>query len=356
MVMSREVLPRISDAEVEVLDQLLSSEAGLKHKHAVRVQAVLGRANGRGTVELAEALRVHPVSISQWVRLFNEEGIEALVRDATRRPGKAPISRDVEKEVCRIVANERPEGATHWSTREVAKRVGISHTKVNQILREHGLKPHLVKSFRTSADPEFEQKMEDVVGLYLDPPENAIVFCLDEKSQIQALERAQPILPLRAGIPERQSHDYIRHGTTTLFAALNVGSGRVIGNCRARHTGADYLEFLKLLDKKSPKGMVLHLILDNVSSHKTKEVREYLEGKSSRFVVHYTPTHASWLNLIERWFAEVATKQVRRGSWTNVKEMERALLQYIKHWKGKKFVWTKSSAQIMDAIAKATKD
>ena len=356
--MSREVLPEIAEAEVEVLDHLLRSEARLKHKHAVRVQAVLGRASGRGTMELAEALRVHPVSISQWVRLFNEQGIEALVRDATRQPGKAPITDDVEKDVLRIVGHEEPEGETHWSTRSVAKRVGISHTKVNQILREHGLKPHLVKTFRTSDDPEFEQKLADVVGLYLDPPENSIVFCVDEKSQIQALERAQPILPLRPGIPERQSHDYIRHGTTTLFAALNVASGKVIGECRARHTGADYLAFLELVDKKSPKTMALHLIVDNVSSHKTKEVKAYLESKTARFVVHYTPTHASWLNLIERWFAEVATKQVRRASWTSVKEMERALLNYIKHWnkQRKKFVWTKSSAQIMDAIAKATKD
>jgi transposase len=319
---------------------------------------VLGRAGGRGTVELAEALRVHPVSISGWVHLFNEAGIEALVHDATRHPGKAPIGGEVEKEVCRLVANERPVGATHWSTREVAKRVGISHTKVNQILSEHGLKPHLVKSFRSSEDPQFRQKMEDVVGLYLDPPENSIVFCLDEKSQIQALERAQPILALRPGIPQRQTHDYIRHGTTTLFAALDVASGKVIGDCRARHTGADYLRFLKLVDNKSPKNVVLHLIVDNVASHKTKEVREYLKAKAPRFVVHYTPTHSSWLNLIERWFAEVATKQVRRSSWQSVKEMERALLQYIKHWnkQGKKFVWTKSSAQILGAIAKATRD
>jgi transposase len=355
--MSREVLPEIEEAEV--LDQLLRSEARLKRKHAVRVQAVLGRASGRGTVELAEALRAHPVSISQWVRLFNEQGIEALACGATRQPGKAPITDEVEREVLRIVGHEEPEGATHRSTRAVAKRVGISHTKVSQILKEHGLKPHLVKTFPNGNDPEFEQKLEDVVGLYLAPPANSIVFCLDEKSRIQALERAQPILPLRPGIPERRSHDYIRHGTTTLFAALNVASGKVIGESQARHTGSDFLAFLKLVDKNSPKAMVLHLIVDNVSSHKAKEVKAYLESKSERFVVHYTPTHpSSWLNLIERWFAEVATKQVRRASWTSVKEMERALLDHIKHWnkRGKKFVWTKNSAEIMDAIAKATKD
>ncbi len=356
--MSRDILPEIEEAEKELLDQLLRAPAGLKHKHAVRVQAVLGRAEGRGTMELAATLRVHPVSISGWVRLFNEDGVEGLIRDKSRQPGKAPVSREVVNEVCRIVAHEKPQGSTHWSTRTVAKRVGISHTKVHQILQERGLKPHLVKRFRSSNDPQFRQKMEDVVGLYLDPPENAIVFCVDEKSQIQALERSQPILPLRPGVPERQTHDYMRHGTTTLFAALNVASGKVIGACRDRHAGTDYLEFLKLLARKTPAGTQLHLIVDNVSSHKTSEVNEYLKSSGGRFVVHYTPTHSSWLNLIERWFAEVATKGVRRGSWTSVKELEHALLDFIRHWnkQKRKLVWTKTSGQIRKAIAKATKD
>ena len=268
------------------------------------------------------------------------------------------MSAEVEQEVYRIVAKDKPDGATHWSTRTVAKKVGISHTKVHQILQARGLKPHLVKRFRSSDDPEFDEKLEDVVGLYLDPPENAVVLCVDEKSQIQALERAQPILPLRPGIPERQTHDYERHGTTTLFAALNVASGKVIGVCRTRHRGVEYLEFLKLLDRRNAKGMKLHVMADNVSSHKTKEVGEYLETKSERFSVHYTPTHSSWLNLVERWFAEVATKRVRRGSWSSVKELEGALLEYIKHWneQGRRFVWTKDAEAIKKSIETATRD
>ena len=351
-------MPAIDEAEIELLEQLLRLSNDLKHKHAVRVQAVLGRARGKGTMDLAQSLCVHPMSISKWVRMYNERGVEGLVRDATRPAGKARVSREVESEVYRIVAKEKPEGSTHWSTRAVAKKVGISHTKVHQILQARGLKPHLVKRFRTSDDPEFERKLDDVVGLYLDPPENAVVLCVDEKSQIQALERAQPILPLRAGIPERQTHDYERHGTTTLFAALNVASGKVIGVCRPRHRGVEYLQFLRTLDRRNPKGMMLHVIVDNVSSHKTKEVREYLEKKGERFSMHYTPTHSSWLNLVERWFAEVATKQVRRGSWSSVKELEGALLEYIKHWnkQGRSFVWTKDAQTIKKSIEKATKD
>ena len=186
------------------------------------------------------------------------------------------MSQDVINRVLKLVQSKRPEAATHWSTREIAKQIGISHTKVHQILRAHDLKPHLVEHFRTSDDPDFEQKLEDVVGLYLNPPENAIVLSIDEKSQVQALERAQPILPLRPGIPERQTHDYERHGVTNLYAALNVASGQVIGTCADRHRAEEYIEFLKLVDQNTPRGKVLHLIVDNASSHDTKAVRDYL--------------------------------------------------------------------------------
>jgi transposase len=220
------------------------------------------------------------------------------------------------------------------------------------------LKPHLVKRFRASEDPDFERKLEDIVGLYLNPPENAIILCIDEKSQVQALERAQPILALRPGIPERQTHDYERHGVTNLYAALNVLSGKVIGTCADRHRQQEYIEFLQLVDSSTPKRKVLHLIVDNASSHNTKAVREYLEQSPGRFVVHFTPTHASWLNLIERWFAEITTKQIRRGSWTSVKDLERAVMDYIHHWNesGRRFRWTKSSKQIVERVRKATGD
>jgi transposase len=224
----------------------------------------------------------------------------------------------------------------------------ISHTKVHQILQEDGLKAHLLKRFRISSDPEFEQKLEDVVGLYLSPPENALILRLDEKSQIQALERTQPILPLREGIPERQTHECWRHGVTNLYGALDVLSGKVIGACMDHHRHQEYIKFLKLLDKRSPKDMVFHVIVDNISSHKTEEVQEYLQSRNGRFEIHYTPTHASWLNLVERWLAEITTKRIRRGSWSSVKELEGAILDYVHSWNrsGKRLIWTKSAGQI----------
>jgi transposase len=226
---------------------------------------------------------------------------------------------------------------------------------VHQILRAHELKPHLVKRFRASEDPAFEEKLEDIVGLYLDPPENAIVLCIDEKSQVQALERAQPILPLRPGVPERQTHDSVRHGVANLYAALNVASGKVIGAVADRHRQTEYIQFLQVVDRRTPKKKVLHLIVDNVSSHKTKKVQEFLEKHPGRFVVHYTPTHASWLNLVERWFSEITTKRIRRGSWGSVKELERAIMEYIHHWNdsGRRFVWTKTAEQILPRVRNA---
>jgi transposase len=339
------------------MENLLNSK-NLMQVQASRFQVVLNRAGGKGTNEIAEILRIHPVSVSQIVRRFNEGGIAALLKQPNHKPGLAPVPLEVQREICRLVSQEKPKDATHWSTRMVAARVGISHTKVHQILQEHGLKPHLVKRFRTSGDPQFREKLEDIVGLYLNPPENALVLSVDEKSQIQALERTQPILPLREGIPERQTHDYWRHGVTNLYAALNVASGKVIGACMDRHRHQEYIKFLKLVDRRCPKDMVLHLIVDNVSSHKTKEVQEYLGSRNGRFIIHYTPTHASWLNMVERWFAEITTKRIRRGSWGSVKELEGAILDYVHNWNrsGKKFVWTKSAGQIVQSIEKALSD
>ena len=236
--MGREVIPVATDEDIEFMESVLAA-GDIKHKYAVRLQAVLGRARQQSTNDIAGILGIDIVTVSRYVRRFNEGGVESLLRDKTRKPGKAPISEATKNEICRIACNEKPEGATHWSTRELGKRVGISRAAVNVILRERGLKPHLVKKFQFSTDPDFERKLEDVVGLYLDPPENSIVFCVDEKSQIQALERSQPILPILPGVPERQTHDYYRHGTTTLFAALNVASGKIIEDCRDSHKAAD---------------------------------------------------------------------------------------------------------------------
>lgn len=351
--MIHEVLPSATAEELAFMEQVLANGA-IQHKYAVRLQVVLNRAKGTSTTETAKVLGIHPMTVSRYVHRFNVGGVESLLGDKTRKPGKAPISDDIKNEVCRIACKEKPENATHWSTRGLAKRVGISHNAVNVILRERGIKPHIVQRFQFSTDPDFKEKLEDVVGLYLAPPENSIILCVDEKSQIQALERTQPILPLREGIPERQTHDYVRHGTTTLFAALNVLSGKVIGECREQHKAADYIEFLKKIDRSCPKTKTLHIVVDNYSTHKTKEVRDYLATKPGRFVEHFIPTHSSWLNLVERWFSEITTKRIRRDSWDGVAQLEKAISDFIKHWNksGKKFTWVRTAKKIKKSIAK----
>lgn len=337
------------------MEKLLAGSA-LGHRQVIRLQVVLNRADGQRTSQIASTLRIRDRSVSEIVGRFNQRGLQGLLHQPSKKPGKAPVAGAVESELVRLVKQEKPKSATHWSTRALAKRVGISHTKVHQILVKHQLKPHLVKTFRTSNDPQFREKLEDIVGLYLDPPQNAVVLCVDEKSQIQALQRTQPILPLREGIPERQTHDYHRHGVTTLFAALEVASGKIIGRCMDRHRHHEYLKFLRVLDRRCQKGKVLHLIVDNVSSHKTKSVQEFLQSKPKRFVVHYTPTHASWLNMIERWFAEITTKRIRRESWDSVRSLKQAIMEYVRMWNrdGRKFVWTKSAGQIMSATIEAS--
>jgi transposase len=352
--MGKSIQVKATEKEIRLMETLLS-EGHIAFKYAVRIQTVLNRFKGRTTHEIADILGINNNTVSDHVRRFNQGGLEALLRDKTRLPGKDPVSEGVKDELTRLVCQEKPVDATHWSTRELGKKFKISHTTVSKILKERGLKPHIVKRFQLSTDKGFKEKLKDVAGLYLEPPENSIVFCVDEKTQIQALERTQPILPMRPGIPERQPHDYERHGTTVLFAALNVASGRVIGNCKSRHTSLDYVEFLKLLDKKTPKGKTLHIIADNVSSHKAPQVKEYLKSKEGRFAEHFIPTYSSWLNLIERWFAEITNKRIRRESWSSLKELETAIIDYITSWNksGHKFVWTKNVKQIEKSIKKA---
>ena len=335
--------------------EALLSAGHIQCKYAVRLQSVLNRARGVSTNTIASVLGIDLNSVSSHVKRYIEGGVEALLRDKTRRPGKAPIPRELQNRIVQMVCQEKPKNATHWSSRELSKRFGISHNAISIILREHGIKPHLVKRFKFSTDKDFESKLADVVGLYLDPPENSIVFCVDEKTQIQALERTQPILPLRPGIPERQTHDYERHGTTTLFAALNVASGKVIGKCKKRHKAEDYVDFLKTLDRKAVKGKVLHIIADNYSSHKAPVVKEYLKEKSGRFVEHFIPTYSSWLNMVERWFGEITSKRIRRESWATLKELEEAIIDYIISWNesGRRFCWTKTFDTIKASIEKA---
>jgi transposase len=351
--MAKVILPQVKEKDIKLIETLLAA-GHIEYKYAVRLQTVLNRARNVSTNTIASVLGINLNSVSNYVKRYNEGGVEALLQDKTRKPGKAPISVELKNKIVQFVCKKKPRDGTHWSTREISVQFGISHTAVNTILNEYGIKPHLVKKFQFSTDEAFDSKLADVVGLYLNPPENSIVFCVDEKSQIQALERTQPILPLRPGIPEGQTHDYYRHGTTTLFAALNVASGKVIGRCGKSHKAEDYLDFLKLLDRKTPKKKVLHIIADNYSSHKAPVVKEYLKEKGNRFVEHFIPTYSSWLNLIERWFAEITNKRIRRESWSSLKELEDAITDYIIFWNesGKRFCWTKTFDEIKSSIEK----
>jgi transposase len=346
--------PNLNAEDKDLMEKLLAA-GHVQFKYAVRLQTVLLRAKGKGTSEISEFLGINQATVSSYINRYNIYGIDALLRDKTRKPGKEPISQEVKNEICRLVCNEKPAGETHWSCRTLAKKVGIGHASVNLILKELGLQPHLVSKKNYSKDPFFEEKLRDVVGLYLNPPENAIVLCVDEKSQIQALERSQPVLPIMRKVPERQTVDYLRHGTTTLFAALDVLSGQVIGECNATHTSSDFIEFLKQVNKRCAAEKVLHIVADNLSAHKTKSVYAYLDSVPGRFVMHFIPTHSSWLNLVERWFAEITNKQIRRGSYKSVEQLRDAIKEYIKSWNnsGRSFKWTKEPEVILDKIRKA---
>ena len=346
--------PKLNPEDKSLMENLLSA-GHIKHKYAVRLQTILLRANGKGTGEISEFLRINKSTVGLYINRYNKHGIDSLLRDKTRKPGKEPVSQKIKNEIYRLVCNEKPKDETHWSCRTLAKKVGIGKTTVNLILQELGLQPHKVSKRNYSNDPDFEAKLKDVVGLYLKPPKNAIILCVDEKSQIQALERSQPILPIIRKVPERQTVDYLRHGTTTLFAALDVLSGNVIGECSDRHTSEDYIRFLKKVDKSCAKKKVLHIVTDNLSAHKTKAVYEYLKSCSGRFVQHFIPTHSSWLNLVERWFAEITNKRIRRGSFESAPQLIKAINDYIKTWNksGRSFTWIKKPEEILVKIKKA---
>jgi len=311
-----------------------------------RARAVLLMAGEVAGTEVARLTGYTPVQISRIRRRFAEGGLAGLTDNP--RSGRPP--RLSEAKGARIVAmtlKAPPEGLTHWSTRELAQRVGVSHATVHRIWQAHALQPHRVESFKFTSDPQAEAKIRDVVGLYLNPPTNAVVLSLDEKTQIQALERTQPMLPLRPNLPARQTHDYRRHGLTSLYAALEVASGKVTGECSQRHTGADFLRFLKKLYRRY-RAHELHVILDNSSTHSTPEVRKWLEDHPN-VAFHFTPTGASWLNMVEAWFGILTRQSVRRGNFVSVKNLVQHISHYIEHWNEHPtpFVWSKTPAQII---------
>ncbi|NEA20456.1 IS630 family transposase, partial [Streptomyces halstedii] len=282
---------------------------------------------------------------------FIERGLDGLSDEP--RPG-APrkiTDADVERVIVKTL-EERPKNATHWSTRSMAAATGMSQSAISRIWRAFALAPHRSETFKLSTDPFFIDKVRDVVGLYLDPPERALVLCVDEKSQIQALDRSQPVLPMMPGVPERRSHDYIRAGTTTLFAALEVATGKVIGSLHRRHRAAEFKKFLAKVDKEVPAGLEVHLILDNYATHKTPVVKRWLLSHP-RFHLHFTPTSSSWLNLVERWFAELTQKKLKRGIHRSVQALERDIRAWVADWNDhpRPFVWTKTADEILDKVA-----
>jgi transposase len=314
---------------------------------AVRSRIVLRCAEGADNDEVAAELGVHPKTVGKWRRRFLERRLDGLSDDP--RPGvPRSVLDDKVEEIVRRTIEETPADATHWSTRSMAARVGVSRSTVNRVWQAFGLKPHLTETFKISTDPLFVEKVRDVVGLYLDPPERALVLCVDEKSQIQALDRSQPILPVLPGTPARLSHDYTRHGTTSLFAALDVASGKVIGGLHARHRAVEFKRFLDQLDQDVPADLEVHLILDNYATHKTPTIKRWLL-RHPRFVLHFVPKGASWLNLVERWFAEITSKLLRRGVHTSVAALEADIQTWLDHWNQnpRPFIWTKTADEII---------
>ena len=319
---------------------------------AERSRIVLLVADGLRTGEVADRLGVHRNTVAKWRRRFLAERLDGLVDEP--RPGQPRTITDQKvDEVITKTLESTPKNATHWSTRSMAKEVGLNQTAVHRIWNAFGLQPHRAETFKLSKDPQFVAKVRDVVGLYLNPPERAVVLCVDEKSQIQALDRTQPILPMGPGLPERATHDYKRHGTSSLYAALDLSTGKVIGRLHARHRAIEFKAFLQTLDREVPSDLDVHLILDNSSTHKTPAIRKWLTAHP-RFVLHFTPTSSSWLNLVERWFAELTTKKLRRGAHRSVRDLNAEIRAWMKTWNDdpKPYVWTKTADQILESITR----
>lgn len=319
-----------------------------------RARIVLLAAAGRQDKDIAAALSMTPKKVSRWRKRFLVLGVAGLLQDAVR-PGRKPtIPARLRQRVVTLTTRQQPSNATHWSTRTMAAAVGISEASVRRIWRAHGLKPHRVETFKISNDPAFAEKLEDIVGLYLNPPEHALVLCVDEKSQIQALDRTQPGLPMKRGRGATLTHDYKRNGTATLFAALNAANGEVYGLCQERHRHQEWLKFLRLLDQSMPAHLELHLIGDNYATHKHPKVQRWL-ARHPRFHMHFTPTSASWLNMVERFFRDLTQNRLRRGVFRDLEELIMAIGTYIDRHneKPKPFIWTARATDILEKVKRA---
>ncbi len=315
-----------------------------------RARIVLLAAAGKRNLAIAAELGIERTIVGRWRTRFARQRLAGIEKDAPRGGRKPRARQRVARKIIEMTTQQRPSNATHWSTRTLARKLGVSQSMVHRVWRANGLKPHLSRTFKVSNDPRFVEKLIDIVGLYLNPPEHALVLCADEKSQIQALDRTQPGLPLKKGRCGTMTHDYKRNGTTTLFAALEVAEGRLIGTCMPRHRHQEWIKFLKLIDSDTPSELDLHLIVDNYATHKHPKVQRWLK-RHPRFHMHFTPTSSSWLNLIERWFREITDKRIRRGVFHNVKQLVDAIRAYVDehNQNPKSFTWT---AKVDDILAK----
>ena len=345
----------VRPSDRERLERLVA-DGKTPQKLVARARVVLLSARGLGTSAIRREARVSKPTVWRWQQAYMEDGVERLLKDKGKGPraGKKRIDDEVRLRIVTKTAQERPKNATHWSAKMMADEMGVGHTTVQRIWKAHGLKPHLTRTFKLSNDPNFAEKVVDIVGLYLNPPDKAVVLCVDEKSQIQALDRTQPGLPLKKGRAETMTHDYKRNGTTTLFAALDVKTGEVIGECLPRHRAKEFLRFLKKIDRIVAKHFDVHAICDNYRTHKTKEVQAWL-AKHPRFKLHFTPTSSSWINLVERLFAEITRQKIRRGVFKSVDELIATIDAWIveRNLKPKPFKWTAKADTILEKNARA---
>ena len=342
---------QVTDGQKAELERM-GRQTRTKRAVSFRAKIILECARGISNVEVGRKLKTSNFTVGFWRNRFIRGGIDSLYDEP--RPGMPrKIGDDQVEKVVKVTLERRPKGATHWSTRTMARKVGMSQSAVSRIWRAFGLQPHRVDSFQLSSDPFFVEKVRDVVGLYMNPPTNALILCVDEKSQIQALSRSQPVLPMRIGEIERQTHDYLRHGTTSLFAALDVATGQVIGKCFSRHRSREFKKFLEHIEDVVPSDLEVHLILDNYATHKTPLIKRWLL-KRPRYHLHFTPTHSSWLNMVERWFALLTERQIKRGSHRSVNDLKCAIETFLDATNAdpKPFQWTKTADQILSKVAR----
>lgn len=344
----------MSDEQRAALEVMARSDS-LPYRRVLQARALVMAADGMPNAAIARKVKKKPDTVRAWRKRFCEDGVEGV---GVIRPGRGrppTISSEIVEKIVHDTLHSRPvDGSTHWSTRTMAARYGVGKDTVARIWKARNLRPWKTETFKLSNDPRFEEKLVDVVGLYMDPPERAVVLCVDEKSQIQALERSQRSLPLKPGRASTMTHDYRRHGTTTLFAALNTATGEVITDCRPRHRHQEFLGFLKLLERNIPEDLDVHLVIDNYAAHKHPNVTRWLDQpkRRNRWHIHYTPTSASWLNLVERWFRELTQKRLRRDSFTSVNQLIQAINTWTDHWNQnpKPFIWRRTAQEIITKV------